>query len=123
MNLLTKVANIFDRTIQVATLLAGILLIFLMLSVSADVVLRYFLGRPIGWVKEVAEYILLYIPFLVAAWVLRREGHVKMDMVLTRLNPRTQALVNIVTSSLGAVTFLVILGILTIIELLILATD
>jgi len=103
MNLLTKVTNIFDRTIQVATLLAGILLIFLMLSVSADVVLRYFLGRPIGWVKEVAEYILLYIPFLVAAWVLRREGHVKMDLVLSRFSPKTQSMVNAITSLISAI--------------------
>ena len=103
MNLLNKVANIFDRTIDVATLLAGILIIFMMLSVGADVVLRYFLGRPIGWVKEVAEYILLYIPFLVAAWVLRREGHVKMDFVLNRFSPKTQSMVNAITSLISAV--------------------
>ena len=103
MNLLTKVANIFDRTIQVATLLAGILLIFLMLSVSADVVLRYFLGRPMGWVKEVAEYILLYIPFLVAAWVLKREGHVRTDLVLSRFSPRIQSIVNAITSLISAI--------------------
>jgi len=35
--------------------------------------------------------------------VLREEGHVKMDLLLTRLNPRAEAILNIVTSGVGAI--------------------
>lgn len=103
MKLLAKVTKIYDRTINITTLLAGILLIFLMLSVGLEVTLRYFFGRPTSWVVEIAGYILLYIPFLVAAWVLKREGHVKMDLVLNQLSPKTQSLVNAITSVIGAI--------------------
>lgn len=102
-NLLAKAIKIYDRVIDGAAFLTGILLIFLMLSVGLEVALRYFLGRPTSWVVEIAGYILLYIPFLVAAWVLRREGHVKMDLVLTRLRPKTQSLVNTITSFIGTI--------------------
>jgi len=75
----------------------------MMVSVGVAVVARYFFGQPMGWVIEISEYIILYITFLVAAWVLREDGHVKMDFVLSRLNPKNRALLYVVTSviSLG----------------------
>ncbi|MFC2047546.1 TRAP transporter small permease, partial [Chloroflexota bacterium] len=60
------------------------------------------------WVIEVGEYGLLYMSFLGAAWVLRREGHVKMDLVLNRLKLRSQVLLNVITSILGAIVFLIV---------------
>ena len=102
MKLITKVTKIYDRTIDIFAFLAGILVIFLMISVGLEVGLRYFLGRPTSWVVEIAGYILLYIPFMVAAWVLKREGHVRMDLVLNKFGPRTQPLINALTSLIGA---------------------
>ena len=103
MKVLAKFINIYDHIIDITTILAGILLIFLMLSVGLEVALRYFLGRPTSWVVEIAGYILLFIPFLVAAWVLKREGHVKMDLVLNLLSPQAKSLVNAITSLIGAI--------------------
>jgi TRAP-type C4-dicarboxylate transport system permease small subunit len=98
-----KVSAILDGTIGLLAFVAGVILIFVLLSVCAEVVMRYFLGRPIIWVTEVSEYSLLYITFLGAAWVLKRERHVKMELVLDRLNPKVQALVNTITSIVGAI--------------------
>jgi len=106
--LLKKIIKIHGRTVEIATFFAGILLFFLMLSVGLEVVLRYFFNRPTIWVAEVSGYILLYITFLVAAWVLRREGHVKMDLVISRLSPKTQSLINAITSVVGAIIFLLL---------------
>lgn len=108
MKLLTKAATIFDRTLQVFALLAGIMVTSLMLIVCADVFLRYFFNAPIKWTIDVTEVCLLYITFLVAAWVLRNEGHTKMDLVITRLNPDTQAVINMITSIIGAFIWLLI---------------
>jgi TRAP-type C4-dicarboxylate transport system permease small subunit len=102
------VTRIYERTIDIAAFLAGVLLIFLMLSVTLEVALRYFWGRPTSWVVEIAGYILLFIPFLVAAWVLKREGHVKMDLVLSRFSMKTQSLVNAITSIVSAIICLVL---------------
>jgi TRAP-type C4-dicarboxylate transport system permease small subunit len=103
MKFLTKLAVIFDRTLDVMVVFAGALLAFAVLSVSAAIASRYFLGYPLGWVNEINSYILLYIPFLVGAWVLREEGHVIIDILLERLNPRNQSLINIITSMVSAV--------------------
>jgi C4-dicarboxylate transporter DctQ subunit len=108
MKILKKLGRIYDRIIDSAAVLAGVMLIFLMLSVSLEVALRYFWGRPTSWVGEIAGYILLYIPFLIAAWVLKGEGHVKMDLLLNRLSPKNQCLLNAVTSVTSAVICLVL---------------
>ena len=108
MKALSLVNTVFDRIINVLSFLAAVLVVFLMLGVVTEVVMRYFFGRPIIWMVEITEYCLLYIPFLGVAWLLRGEGHVKMDLVLTRFNPRIQAMINIITSILGAITCLII---------------
>jgi C4-dicarboxylate transporter, DctQ subunit len=89
-----------DRLIDWAAYLAGALLVGIMLFVTVSVLLRYVLNRPIGWSVEVSEYSLVCITFFLAAWVLKKEGHVRVDLVISYLNPRTQALLNMVTSAL-----------------------
>lgn len=103
MRLVRKLTSFFDRIIVLMTTVAGILLVFAMLIISGAVASRYFLGRPIGWVIEISEYIILFVTFLVAAWVLKQEGHVKMDIVLNQLNPRTQSMINVITSGISAI--------------------
>jgi len=100
---------LFDRIIDLLASLAGGLILFMMLSICIDVVLRYFLNRPLTWGVEISEYILLWSTLLSVAWVLKIEGHVKIDLVVNRLNPRNQCLVNTITSILGAITCLVLL--------------
>ncbi len=99
---LEKLSTFFDKVLAFFTIIAGILVLFLMLSVSLEVVLRYFFNKPTSWVVELSEYILLFIPFLVGAWVLKQEGHVKMDLFLIRLNPKNRALIISITSFISA---------------------
>lgn len=103
-----KIIHIFDRTLSFLAGVAGCIIIFLMLSVSYEVVTRYFFNRPTVWVIEIGEYLLLYMLFLGTAWVLKREGHVKMDLLLNRLKPRAKSLVNFGTSFICLVCFLIL---------------
>ena len=108
MKLTEKVSNGFSRTLDSLGLVACILILFSMMLVVTDVVMRYFLNRPIQWTTEITEYSLLFIAFLGAAWVLKREGHVGMDLIVNRLGRRAQALLNTVTSIIGALIWLTI---------------
>ncbi|MFH1651754.1 MAG: TRAP transporter small permease [Chloroflexota bacterium] len=106
---LVKLCNtLFDNLLNFFIVLSIITLIFSTLSVCAEVVMRYFLNRPIIWVVEVSEWILLFITFLGAAWVLKKEGHIAMDLLTVRLHPRASALLNSVTSLICAVTCLIL---------------
>lgn len=106
MKLMTKVNKAFDRVLIALVVLAAVFLTISCLSVILEVVMRYFLNRPQVWVIEISEYLLLWVTFLVAAWLLKEEGHVKMDFVLNRLSPRTQSLLNGITSCLCVIVWL-----------------
>jgi len=105
---ITKFVSFFDRTIGLLAILGAIILVSTMLIVDYEVVARYLLKHPSAWMIEVVGYALLYLCFLGAAWVLKEEGHITMDLVLNRLNPRAQVWLNIITSLIGAIICLVI---------------
>jgi C4-dicarboxylate transporter DctQ subunit len=107
-NILVKTSAVYDWVIRLTTIISGVLILFMVFSISADVVMRYFFHAPILWVDEIAGFMQLYIGFLVAAWVLKRDGHVKMDLVINRLNIKNRAILNAVTSLIGALVFLAI---------------
>ena len=98
-----KVTRLFDRLLDYLFILAGVMLVFSTFSVCLMVFSRYFLNRPMGWIVEINEYIILHTAFLVAAFVLRQEGHVKMDIVLERFPLKVQLATNIITSIVSAV--------------------
>ena len=98
MKRLQKAMGIFDRILDLLVIFAGILVVFSTLSVAVGIFSRFFLNHPIAWVTEISEYIILYVTFLVAAWILRQEEHVKMDILLNLFGQKTQAVINIVTS-------------------------
>lgn len=98
-----KLAAFFDRFLDFSGHLAAVLYATGCLIVTFEVVMRYLLNRPQVWVVESAEYILLAATFLAAAWVLRSEGHIAVDLVPNALKPRARAMLNITTSIIGAV--------------------
>lgn len=102
MKTVTKVELIFDRILDVFGLLAALVLIAIMMAVSVKIVFRYLLMARLIGVDEIAEIALLYITFLGSAWLLRREGHVNLDLLFMRLEPKIQAKLTVITSLLGA---------------------
>ncbi len=62
------------------------MLVGVIVSVMVEVFLRSFFNRPQEWVVEISEYALLYITFLSAAFVLKKEGHIVVDLVTCRLS-------------------------------------
>ena len=103
MKLRAKLGAFFDRALNLFAILTGTIILFMMFLVSTEVVMRYFLNRPIVWMVEINEYALLYATFLGTAWVLQREGHIRVELVVKQLRPRVQAMVGVITSFLGAI--------------------
>ena len=100
--------RILDRLMEGFAWLAGLLMMFSLITVCIDVVMRYFFNRPTGWVLQFSEYILLYIPFLAAAFVLREESHIRIDIVLNRLTEKARSLINMVTSLLSCIVLAIL---------------
>ena len=109
MKLLKSAGRIFDRAVNISATFAGALIVFVLVAVFYEVVNRYFFGRAILWTYEVVEFTLLYITFLATAWLLKEEAHVKIDLVLQQLKPKRQAVLNVITSVICAIAFLIII--------------
>lgn len=103
LKLLRRVAAFFDGITSSLAIVGAVLIIAAMLMVSLDVIVRYFLHRPQAWVAEFAPYMVAWVPFLSAAWILKEERHVKVEIVEARLSPRARVLLGISTSIVGAI--------------------
>jgi C4-dicarboxylate transporter, DctQ subunit len=104
---LNRIMAIFDKVVTVFAIIAGCLIIGLMLLVNLDVLLRG-VNHPTSWGVEISGYLLLFTAFLGAAWLLRDDGHVSVDIVFNRLSPKGQALLNFITSIIGTISCLVL---------------
>ncbi len=84
--------------------LAAVLMVIMVLSVCFEIVSRYFFNRPTEWNVGMVEYILFCITFLGTGALLRKDGHVRVDLGLNLFAPRGRALLNFITSCAGLVS-------------------
>lgn len=108
MKSLTRLGKILDQINIAMVVISTVLILGLTFIVGADITLRYVFLRPLGWVKEVSEYILVALGFLVAAWILKDDGHVKMDLLLSKVSPKAQTVMNIITSIMSTLVVLIV---------------
>ena len=78
--LLRGLDGILDR---VTLLLVTILLVV----VGAQIFARYVLNHSLYWSEELARYLFIYLVFLGAAIVLRREGHIQVSFFVEKFPP------------------------------------
>lgn len=90
-----------DRLIDWMKNTALLLIVFIAFAVVAEILLLYFLKRPVHWVSELTEYALVYITFLSAVWILKEDGHVRVDFLLKLFPPKVQALLEVFVSFIG----------------------
>ncbi len=105
---IVRAVHVFDRIIELGGVLSAVLLICIMLATTVKVVFRYGLHTSLIGVDELSGTLLLYIGLLGAAWVLRRDEHVIVDLLLGRVSERTRRHLLVVSSLLGALVCLVV---------------
>jgi TRAP-type C4-dicarboxylate transport system permease small subunit len=96
-----KLDRVLDLVNGVMAGIAATIVIFMMFAISYSVIMRYFFNWPIAWIVEISSYLMLYITFLGTAWLLRREGHVEIDLFTANRRPRTKAWLRAITSMGG----------------------
>jgi TRAP-type C4-dicarboxylate transport system permease small subunit len=79
--------------LHACAVIAALLLGATALLVTGDVVARNVGLGTLPWILEVSEYVLPLATFLVAPWLLARNEHVRLDVLLTALpSPLARAL-------------------------------
>lgn len=77
--------------------IASVTLFFMMLLTIADVFLRKTFSKSILGTVEVTEFMMVILVFFALAQTEVLNGHVKVDLVMSRFGEHTQALVDTIT--------------------------
>lgn len=102
------VLRAFDCIIDIGGVIAAVLLIAVMLATTVKVIFRYGLREGLIGVDQIGGTMLLYISMLCAAWVLRRNEHVTIDLLLSHVGPRARWLLTVVSAFAGVAVCLVV---------------
>jgi TRAP-type C4-dicarboxylate transport system permease small subunit len=94
--------------LNVGAALAAVLLCAIMLATVVKVVFRYGLNESLIGVDQLSGTSMLYITFLGAAWVLRREEHGTIDLLLSALRPQAKLRMIAISSVIGALICLTV---------------
>lgn len=109
-DLLILLNNAYESIIRTMAYLAGLITIFIMFIISYGVIVRKVFSMPIPWIIEVSSYALLFITFLGTPWLLRMNGHIRVDLLFNVVSDRNKNILNLITSMFGVITSLVLLS-------------
>ena len=100
---------IWNRIVAAGAFLSGVILILIATVTSVTIFGRFFGWTAPGWTVQFTEYGLFWIPLLGAAWLIRHDKHVNVDIVVSRLKPKPKEIVTIAHHFLGCLICIVLL--------------
>ncbi len=93
------VQRAYDGLLTLMAVTAGLLLVWLMVSIVLSVGLRNAGLQPWAWLFTSSEYALLYMTMLGAPWLVREKGHVHIELLTAALPGPAQRLVSRVVAA------------------------
>jgi TRAP-type mannitol/chloroaromatic compound transport system permease small subunit len=104
------VADWIDRVNETIGRAAAWAAVFIVVVQFTVVVLRYAFGIGSIWLSESILYGHAALFMLAAAWTLREEGHVRVDIFYAQAAPRRQALIDLVGALALLLPFMLVLA-------------
>ena len=98
------IEQILRKTELLLTYLSAVIILFLMVYVLLEVLMRYAFNSPLPGHLEGAELLLPMIVFFAISYTQARNGHVGMSLVVEVLPIRLQRFINIFTLGLSILT-------------------
>ena len=90
-----------DRITDIFGMIGIFLIIGLCCLMLFEIINRNFLHLRIDWTIEMTEYMLAFITFCGAGWLLKEDSHIKFDLVTERLSSKYQKATNFLSSTFG----------------------
>jgi TRAP-type C4-dicarboxylate transport system permease small subunit len=87
--------RLLDRVLSPVAAVAGIMLGAMSVMITADVVIRWWTGRPVVGVFELTETMLVYATFLALAYVQLKNQQLRVDILSARARGRLAGALNL----------------------------
>ncbi|MCF8224303.1 MAG: TRAP transporter small permease [Bacteroidales bacterium] len=91
--------SFFKKSSRVLEIVLVVLLSVLVLDVLWQVFSRYVLSSPSSFTDELAGYLLIWVSLLGAAYVVGRQEHLAIDILVQRAKPARQRILKIIIQS------------------------
>jgi len=95
---ITKASHVLGQSIT----------ILMMFLVASDVVMRYVFNQSIAGALELTELMMVVIVFLAFAYVEHKDGHVRVDLVISLLTPKIRDYLECGVAMMGIAIFSVL---------------
>lgn len=101
-NSMTTIGKIFNSITRLLAFIASVILVSMMLLTVVKVIMRSVFNYGMLGVDQITGTMMVYLTFLGAAWVLRQEGHVSVDLLTAAVPARVERGLNVVGSIIAA---------------------
>src|SRR5699024_9681683 len=95
------IGKFIDLIINFMGVLARIVIVMIVLIIFIDILTMNLFNYSLAWVLEISEYLLVFLTFLGAAWLLREDGHIKLDLILNALSKKGRKRLEFLNSIIG----------------------
>lgn len=82
--------KIIDRCVDFLAGVAAVILLVLLVAVCFATISRYTVNKPFAELIDLSSYALVFVAFLGAPWLMRKRGHVQIDLFISRVSPKAQ---------------------------------
>ena len=90
--------------IDVTFWITAFIILSMMGLVAYDSLCRYIFNQPSRWIADtVTHYLMAGITFLPAAWILSKDGHPSVGLIIDRLKPKVRRIIDVINNILGLV--------------------
>jgi len=103
-----KLLKIYEGIQEIINIILSAMIIFMLLTLTYQVISRYVSPRPASWPTDTATYTLVALGFLGMGYLLRKGEHVSVDIVVNYLKPKVRMIIAIITNIIGLVTCAII---------------
>lgn len=91
-----------DKLFAGIDIFTGILTGLMVFFVFLNVVLRTFFNSGLTWSEELARYLFVYVTYIGAISAMRSNGHLGVDMLMSRVSPRLQLILYTISQAMIA---------------------
>jgi TRAP-type C4-dicarboxylate transport system permease small subunit len=87
---LKKLKLVLTGVESVEMIISKALMVLMVASVALQIFCRYVLNRPLPWPEELCGFLIIWLTFLVADVLYKREGHNSVDFITRKLSEAAQ---------------------------------
>ncbi|GAB2886018.1 hypothetical protein GCM10027278_02840 [Paralcaligenes ginsengisoli] len=95
-----KKSSLFNRLVDLSGMSVGVATFLIGIFVTYDVLARTLFRMTNSWVTEVTTYLMGYITFVGAAYVLKEGAHVSVDLLVQKMPPTARRVLVFVTDGI-----------------------